>query len=415
MEQKILINKINKEKNKINYIYQASGKWADLLSKTKNLFLEFDTNIENVPDSIAIIPMLCNILPISWVFNIDIVINELDEVFYNNINEIKKGYIDMYPEIKFGGNLYVEKVVSNNYVSKGSAVLFSGGVDAFNTLISHIDEKPALITVWGSDISLSDKTGWELVDTHHKKTASDFDIKYHAIKTNFRSFINCSALSNYVSKKVKGEWWHEFQHGIGLIGLTAPLAYTEKYKIVYIASSFTIADKGNYTCASDPTIDNHLKHSSCKTIHDGYEFNRQDKIHNICNYVDKTNKPIKLRVCWESTGGKNCCECEKCCRTMLGILTEKNDPNKFGFNFNSNVRKKMMKTVQPFAKYNHSRQYSEMQRQFIENYKTSEIPKDLLWFSKLKIVNKKPFFIILKDKISYILKKIFSKIKKKHR
>ncbi len=411
MKQELIINKIIKENNRINYIYEARGKWSDLLVKSEILFLEFDTNIEAVPDSIAIIPLLCNILPICWVFNLNITIDELDDVFYSNIDKIKDGYIKMYPEINFGGNLDVKKTIKNDYITKGSAVLFSGGVDAFNTLICHIDEKPALITVWGSDIPLSDEKGWSVVDKHHKKTANDFDIKYHAIKTNFRSFLNCNMLSNYISKRIDGSWWHEFQHGIGLIGLTAPLAYIERYKIVYIASSFTIADLGNYTCASDPTIDNHLKHSSCNTIHDGYEFNRQDKIHNICNYVDKTNKSIKLRVCWESTGGKNCCECEKCCRTMLGILTEKNDPNKFGFNFNNNIRKKMMKTVRPFAKYNHSRQYSEMQRQFIKNYKTTEIPKDLLWFSKLKIINKKPFFIVLKDKALYILKKIFSKIK----
>ena len=134
MKQELIINKIIKENNRINYIYEARGKWSDLLVKSEILFLEFDTNIEAVPDSIAIIPLLCNILPICWVFNLNITIDELDDVFYSNIDKIKDGYIKMYPEINFGGNLDVKKTIKNDYITKGSAVLFSGGVDAFNKI-----------------------------------------------------------------------------------------------------------------------------------------------------------------------------------------------------------------------------------------------------------------------------------------
>ena len=123
-----------------------------------------------------------------------------------------------------------------------------------------------------------------------------------------------------------------FQHGIGLIGHAAPLAYLFNIDNLYIASSYTIKDKGKVTCASDPTIDNYVKFSDCHVIHDGYEYGRQEKIANICTYRKKIDKDIKLRVCWISDSGENCNHCEKCIRTILGIVAEDENPVNYGFN-----------------------------------------------------------------------------------
>ena len=57
----------------------------------------------------------------------------------------------MYPQLSFGGNLVVDHIVENKNSANKSAAMFSGGVDAFNTLISHIVEKLKSI---GADIEL---------------------------------------------------------------------------------------------------------------------------------------------------------------------------------------------------------------------------------------------------------------------
>lgn len=44
---------------------------------------------------------------------------------------------------------------------KEEVQLFSGGVDAYCTLARHIDEKPDLLSLWGSDIPYDDKNGWK--------------------------------------------------------------------------------------------------------------------------------------------------------------------------------------------------------------------------------------------------------------
>jgi len=53
----------------------------------------------------------------------------------------------MYPEFSFKGKINVKNIIKNTYSNDNSLVLFSGGVDAFQTLLSHIDEKPYLLTL----------------------------------------------------------------------------------------------------------------------------------------------------------------------------------------------------------------------------------------------------------------------------
>lgn len=396
--------------NRVNYNYDFDGKWKELLLDEK-MFCEYDINLDNVPKSILIIPFLCNVLPISWVFNLTIEVDELDEKFADCIKDLKNGYQNMFPSIKMGGNILVKKVVSNINSTDNTGALFSGGVDAFNTLFQHMDEKPTLLTVWGADITLNDIEGWNKVKEHNIEIAKQFSLEYSFVKSNFRTFINYGNLSQYVRKFVNDEWWHGFQHGIGILGMMAPIAYVKGFKTLYIASSFTAEYKGKYTCASDPTIDNYLKFSSCKVVHDGYEFNRQDKIRNICNFAGKNNiDNVPIRVCWQSSGGENCCECEKCTRTIMGFLAEKKDPNKFGFNFTTQKRKKMIRNLKKYAKYSSSR-YLCIQKKLCENYSLEQTPKDLIAFRKLKIEEVKPKYVIYFEKLIKLPYRIVRKIK----
>ena len=156
-----------------------------------------------------------------------------------------------------------------------------------------------------------------------------------------------------------------------------------------------------------------MKYASCKIVHDGYEYTRQDKIHNICKFLERSNeKSVQLRVCWKSSGGENCCECEKCYRTILEILVEKKDPNDFGFNFTKEKRAKMMKEMPKIdlVKYNFANYYSDAQKRLIENYTDEKTPEDLYWFRKFKLRNEKSKYIEFEEKILKKTKKILKKI-----
>ena len=48
------------------------------------------------------------------------------------------------------------------------------------------------------------------------------------------------------------------------------------------------------------------------------------------------NKPYPIRVC--SFNDHNCCECEKCFRTILGIVAEGSEVKDFGFNLDGTLK-----------------------------------------------------------------------------
>lgn len=396
MQDNVLIIKdINVQKGKIEFESLFNGKWKDFLLNS-NFKIEYNFNLENIPYSILIIPFLCNILPISWVYNLKIEVDEIDKDFLKCIDDLKKGYGEMYPSLNFKGKLTYKKIINNDTKKSNSATLFSGGVDAYDTLFRNIKSNPLLITLWGADIDLLDLEGWNNVKSYNEKVADNLGLEFQYVKTNFRKFINYENVSKFVKKQVKDEWWHGFQHGIGILGHTAPIAYYYNLKYVYIASSFTADQWGKYTCASDPRIDNNLKFCGCKIIHDGYDYSRQDKIKNIVDYKLKNSiEKIPIRVCWSTSGGNNCCKCEKCTRTIAGILAENENPNDYGFYYNSEV---FQSNLIKYSKYNF--RYIPIQKRTKENFDEKNVPIELKKFRKMKLYEKKPIYAKILGKIN---------------
>ena len=117
---------------------------------------------------------------------------------------------------------------------------------------------------------------------------------------------------------------------MAFIGCAMVAAYKFSVETVYIASSYTF---GQYIiCVSDPRIDNCIKCAGISTIHDGYELSRQAKVKKLVEYHNQSDMDMFLRVCSFNT--KNCCECEKCFRSMLALIAEgADDLSEYGFYF----------------------------------------------------------------------------------
>jgi hypothetical protein len=426
MKQEIEVREIKRNKNVITYDFTYSEELKKYFNSQEKFFIEYgidgneELDITTIPDSILIIPFLCNVLPVAWILDAEIRVREVDKSFYDSIPEFKNGYINMYPQIEFKGDLTADKIIKNkqeNVTAKNRLSFFSGGVDAFNTLINHIDEKTVLMTLWGSDVFFDDIIGWNNVKQHTEKTATQFGIKYLFIKSNFRKFLHEGALSDFVVKNAGDGWWHGFQNGLGLIGHAAPLACLYNVDIVRIASSYSSKYIGKIVDASDPTIDNHVKFADSRVIHDGYEFSRQDKIKNITKYVSEHNKNIELRVCWQSSGGKNCCKCEKCYRTIMGILVEGENPNAFGLAYKKEDSSKIKILIKYKTKMNYliSVFWQDIQQRFIQNREILEKHPELKWIYTIDFdkVNENPIKrgYISMMKIRALLWRIIAKTK----
>ncbi len=388
---------------RIDYDFEIVGEWKNCF-KNEQFFVEYTKPVKNINDSVAIIPVMGSLLPISWLFDAEIKIDEIDEMFYNSIPEFKKGYEAMYPQFKFGGKVTADKIIKNEHGGNGAAALFSGGVDAFSTLLSHLDEKPDLITIWGADVDVNNENGWKTVEKHRDEVIDTLGLNGITIKSSLRKSVDEGYLTQFISKKINENWWHGFFHGIGMLALTAPVAFLEKYKTIYIASSFSNDDIGKYTAASDPTIDNYVKFCGCSVVHDGFEFCRQDKIHNICEYSEKSGIKIPIRACWQSDDGSNCCECEKCFRTVLGIYAERKNPHNFGFEYDDDNYFKSMKNN---SRINISFRYNCIQEAIRKNYNVNNIHPDLKWFYRTDVV-----ILERKYKLKILLKKFFSRLKR---
>lgn len=303
------------------------------LFRKQECTMDFGIDVSSVPYGILIIPFISNVLPVAFLCNAEVCADEIDEQFLNSIDNIRCGYQKMYPQLKFDGIFNFKRVKKYTVESKrnGSAMFFSAGIDSFDTLLSHREEKPLLITLWGSDISFEDLHGWEAMKQRIAFTEKTFGAKSVVVKSGFRGFLSERKLSSLVKTTGNG-WWYGFQHGIGIIGHAAPYAYLFGFENLYIASSNT--EQWKVACASDPSIDEKVNFLDCKVIHDGYEFDRVEKTRHVVDFYRNNSIVLPIHVCWQEKGGSNCSRCEKCCRTILGIYACGEDPRKFGFNPN---------------------------------------------------------------------------------
>ena len=383
------MNRIEIERPEVNgnivtYHYSVTGEWSELFTEREPFYIEYSVSINDVPEGVLMVPFIANILPVSWIYNAEIHCSVCDKDFFDCIADIKRGYANMFPMMEFRGVLKVDVLQKNKPAGQdGCIVFFSGGVDSFYTLISHRLESPTLFTVCGSDITLDDLEGWENVKRQTRDVATVFNTPIAFSRSPMRTFMEEGMLYEKVVHISGDGWWHGFQHGIGIISHAAPLMYALNKKTVYFASSFTPADKGKYTCASDPTIDNFVHFCGADVVHDGYEYNRVEKIRTITHFSEETRTQIQLRVCWASTGGSNCCHCEKCWRTILGIYASGSDPRRFGFeydSFSSIAREIKANRIQ--LGENKDSRYGPVWYALRKNYTLKTVDPSLRWFYK---------------------------------
>ena len=325
-----------------NNIVRFKFKISENLSKYFNrnyILIEYpdSINLHDIPESILIIPFVSCLLPLMWLTDSIMWISEIDRTFYHSLHYIKNGYQEMYDYYVLKGSLIPAKIVENDYkIFKKSLVLFSGGLDAHTTYLRHINEKPLLFYIQGwyeDDFNSLNKV--ERNDIINISTFANMqNVKFMSVRSNFATTVNNDTFHKYIERKLQDNWWHGFQHSMAFISIAIPISYYFGIKQIYIASSFCLGDAGR--CASYPTTDSEFAFATKGiVIHDGFELSRQDKIKMIIDYQKQIHDRYPLKVC--TFKEENCCICEKCIRTILGIIAENGDPEDFGFHLNKPI------------------------------------------------------------------------------
>lgn len=378
----IILDKIIVKHNRVDYFFSIKGDLQKYFKTSNHMFLEYNYDLSDIPNSILAIPFVANVVPLIWITDSTIVIKELDKSFYVCLNNIKNAYQNMFPNVKLMGSIVVDKIVDNTYIPRlEAASLFSGGLDALTTFIRIKDKKPLLVTEYGwHEDDIESSNVWDADKEHVINFAKDNGLENILIQSNYGTFIIAGNVDHDFRNKLEDTWWHGLHHGLAIISAAIPIAFKLKIKCIYIASSNSPLYQ--VTCASDPTVDDEIKYASGEVFHDGYELTRQDKVKVVVDHYSTNKESVNIRVCFKNE--ENCCKCEKCLRTIMGIIAEGKDPREYGFNIPNNlfqyVKTSLNNEVKFFTNTFIVMYWNLIQVRMKQNY-TYVLDKDLLdWF-----------------------------------
>jgi hypothetical protein len=312
--------------------------------KNFDFFIRYDKGITE-DKGILNIPATSFILPIAWVTDSDVYVDELDKTFAESMDTLQKEYKKIYPKAPFKTMLNINKKTETHLNTNNIALLFSGGLDCTYSLYKNRSLNPLLIMIFGTmDTPLSKK---ELIEDI-KTVYTDFTVRE---KLNL-SFIHTNALELFDHDRLRhlwgklqenheGDFWMGLGYPLGYTSLTAPLSI-DRFSHLFFA---TYLEKRDLTTesydASSLKTDEKIRWAILQVRHDGF-LPRYEKILELKPYLHK-NK-INLRVCWSDSkyikqGNINCNKCEKCLRTISYLSLNGIDPNKCGFNIDESTFK----------------------------------------------------------------------------
>ncbi|MGN1020073.1 MAG: hypothetical protein ACI4O7_06840 [Aristaeellaceae bacterium] len=377
---------------RFEYDYAVEGEWTRCFDPAQPMWVEYSLPVAHVPDSVAVLPLIGNVIVLASLMDADIYVEEIDRDFLQCIEEFIDGFDTVMPEhvhFKHEDIVHAKRVVDTPLADKdreGNLLFFSGGVDATFSLISHLEEKPALVTVWGADIPWHNEEGWKQALGFNQEVADRYGLPLLSIRSNIRFSLNNDYLEDYSMKLVGDWWWPAFHSSVTMMCLAAPLACGRRQKL-YFGSSYSAKDSkdwGRYVIASDPLIDNHVRFCGCQVVHDGYDYSRMDKVRAICAYYAPQKVKPFLRVCYHANTGLNCCRCEKCCRAIMSILLAGSDPCDYGFPYDKHeFPRRFAAGIQEIGRslrYDFMSFYTDIHAAFRSQYSIDQVPRELRAF-----------------------------------
>ncbi|ELY49375.1 hypothetical protein [Natronorubrum sulfidifaciens] len=299
---------------------------------TESFRTNYDVPIETVPEGILAIPVLAQVCPVAWANGADVYVDEVDATFASALEDVKETLCSMHDFLE-GGTLYAKRTTDPEPEPGGeSGLLFTGGVDSTYSYVRHREESPTLISIRGWTITPepADDDDWDALRSRVSSFAADHDLETAFVESNMLSFLAHPMLLAHYKRYVDGAWYSSVGHGLGLLGLCAPMAYARGIEDLYVAA--THWQGIDLEWGSRPDIDDYVRWAGTQCHHDGYELTRQERLDRIADYVQTAEPTLELQTCNVRMDG-NCGECEKCYRTAVGLRLAGLEPTAHGYLF----------------------------------------------------------------------------------
>jgi hypothetical protein len=233
----------------------------------------------------------------------------VDRELLGDVHELMRVWHSWYPQLK---PVPIEAETATPRVdtqATATAAMFSGGVDAWFTLLTNngpsavpgarpIDD---LLCVWGFDVPLDRPDEYRAMHDTLTAAVDGLGAALVSVATNLR----------------QTRWWRladwgRVAHGCALASIAHALE--GRYARLLIPSTHRYNDPIPW--GSHPLTDHLMSSSTLQVIHDGAGFNRVEKTSFI---ADSPAAMGSLQVCWESNRFQNCGKCSKCYRTMATL------------------------------------------------------------------------------------------------
>lgn len=332
MKNKIVLDKITVENNLVLYDFHTNDELSDYF-ETQRMFIQYEEDVSDVPLSILSIPFVNTMAGFSWLSDSMLFVDEIDATYYESFKQLKRAYSELHHVAMSGmfvPSRIVKNVLENN--AKQSILLFGGGVDCHSSFLRNRQSCSHIVNIYGWLKSVDETNA---IDVSDRETTAEYakqmGVEAIHIRSNFASQFNLSEVDRKLCVPlIKTSYWYGLLHPMAFLSISSIIAWKYGISSLIIASSFT-KERVNIHCASYITTDSEFRFATNgNTLHDGFELDRQDKVKVLVDYQKATDKPYRIQAC--SFNDHNCCECEKCFRTIVELVAENADPRDFGFN-----------------------------------------------------------------------------------
>jgi len=332
MRNKIVLDKITVRNNLVLYDYHSNDDLSAFF-RTNRLFIQYEEDVSQVPLSLLTIPFVNTMAGFSWLTDSVLFVDEIDTTFYESFKQLKRAYGELH-RVLLKGMLVPSRFVDNSMEKNldQSFLLFGGGVDCHSSFLRNRNTVSYLVNIYGWLHSVEERSNVDVSDAvRTKEYAQKMGVGALHIRSNFASLFDLQRIDNKLCKPIaRTSYWYGFLHPLAFLSISCILAWKKGISNLLIASSFT-KDRSDVHCASFITTDSEFRFAvnGC-TIHDGFELNRQDKVKLLVDYQINSDSFYPIQAC--SFNDHNCCQCEKCFRTIIELVAENADPRDFGFN-----------------------------------------------------------------------------------
>lgn len=184
---------------------------------------------------------------------------------------------------------------------RGTACLFTGGVDSFHAVVTEGHRVDSLIYVHGFDVALDDAPLRAEVSERLRAAAAEVGLPLLELESDLQALGDRCWVG-----------WPDY-HGAAIATVAHALA--DRFDRLLVPATHTYAHLEGL--GSHPLVDPLWSSELVEIEHVGAASTRVDKVRALAEVPAARRH---LRVCWENRGGRyNCGRCEKCVRTGVAI------------------------------------------------------------------------------------------------